>query len=862
MRCDESCRCDRLVHTKAVSLQDACADVLNSEIGAHRDVSGAGRTIRVVHQVIGESSVAVLTPMLDGVNEPTGDTQSAVDRMDGLDRSDSGEIAHSGLATNDVESQIEFDDIGTRMQTLELAIRCFRLGLFGYDPIRDVGWYSAEVGTMRDLDRQAWRGSLEGSEENVHPDDAVLIRNRLAALIERDEPYDIQIRLDQNGKGYRWVRSCAIAVRDEDGGAVRIVGALQDIDDEHRRAEALRISEARLQAMAEHAPVLIAIGNRHKGLHFANRAWRQLTGASLGDLAGDGWQSHIQAGDDTDTSHLFASCPQDSETRDLRLRICGPDGEWHLLLARRSILPSDHLPHQDIVVVATDVTSQMQSMDRLTLALDSAKAGMWDWRVDKAVFVSTPRLHTMLGEAPVHGVEPFQWFPDRIHPDDIDMAISRLEQSLHDDRIEYENVFRMRHTDGTYRWIRSQGRVVERDSTGQPTRMIGLHIDVTQKKEAELALHSALRDASDKRTRIRQILQHARSAIAIFDRDMRFVAVSDRWLSDYEIEDPDIIGKCVYDVMRVPERWRAVHARCLAGATESCDDDYYVKPNGQRKWERWEVCPWFDVATHEVAGLTIFSEDTTEMKLAEQVLASQIEAIAQASRLSMIDQLGIQLAHDLRHPLAEFVNRCYLVGESLNELLGADHSIATEVDALREIAMNVSDMVGNLGPTARRGQAKREVIPIGELIRSVIPLFGIRSRSAGIQFHIDNKAPSAVVSGDRLQLQQVLANVIVNAIESIENAKTGKGHIEICASPEDLSHVRIVVTDSGPGINIEDAGKAFGRFQSTKQSGMGIGLVISQEIIESHGGRIFFESLKPAKLNIVLPTSAGKQLHG
>jgi PAS domain S-box-containing protein len=127
---------------------------------------------------------------------------------------------------------------------------------------------------------------------------------------------------------------------------------------------------------------------------------------------------------------------------------------------------------------------------------------------------------------------------------------------------------------------------------------------------------------------LRLFIKHAPAAIAMFDTDMRYLQVSDRFLTDYDLEGQDLIGKSHYEVFpNLPDRWKEVHKRILAGAVERCEEDPYVTSDGSTGWLQWESLPWRK-GNDEIGGLILFTQVITERKRAEEALRASEERFA------------------------------------------------------------------------------------------------------------------------------------------------------------------------------------------------------------------------------------------
>jgi PAS domain S-box-containing protein len=179
-------------------------------------------------------------------------------------------------------------------------------------------------------------------------------------------------------------------------------------------------------------------------------------------------------------------------------------------------------------------------------------------------------------------------------------------------------------------------KVPLRNLNGEIYALVGAARDITPLRQIEAELEQ-------REQQLRLLIEHSPIALAMFDREMNYLAVSRRWIKDYKLEDRNLIGCCHYQVFPdLPEHWRQVNERCQTGAVEKCEEDYYVQADGTVKWVRWEARPWY-TTTNEIGGIIIFSENITDRKRTEDALR-QSEERFRTSVESMLDGFSIMTA--------------------------------------------------------------------------------------------------------------------------------------------------------------------------------------------------------------------------
>lgn len=224
---------------------------------------------------------------------------------------------------------------------------------------------------------------------------------------------------------------------------------------------------------------------------------------------------------------------------------------------------------------------------------------------------------------------------ERIHPDDIGQVIKRYEKlgtSQEEPNGKFPDegiVYRLLNAAGKWRWFESRETVFARSPEGGITQLVGIARDIDDRKRVEDELFNS-------REKLRLFIEHTPAPIAVLDTDLRYMAVSRRWITDYRLPDIDLIGKHHFEMFpEVPDKWKLILDRCLLGAVERNEGAKFIRSDGRVQWIRWEVRPWYTV-NQGIGGIIIYSEDITERILTDQETRRNTEDLRYAQRLAHV----------------------------------------------------------------------------------------------------------------------------------------------------------------------------------------------------------------------------------
>jgi PAS domain S-box-containing protein len=429
-----------------------------------------------------------------------------------------------------------------------------------------------------------------------------------------------------------------------------------------------------------------------------------------------------------------------------------------------------------------------------------------------------------------------------VHPEDREACLATMRDAV-GARRPFTLDYRLQRWDGEYRSILDHG-LPRVGTDGAVVGYIGSATDVTELKTAHQVVveSNALRSA---------IFGSLYGHVAALDCQGVIVAVNESWLR-FAAEngaDPALVsvGAHYLEVcqraaaMGDADAHRAAAAitAVLAGSSDHGHLEYLCHtPLGAR---------WFEMAVEPLRrperGAVVSHVDVTRRRHAEDLAIRQREELARTLRATMLGQLATSLAHEVNQPLAAIVANAqatlHVLDASLRPNLRAAGDVRETLEDIAADAKRASEIIHRLRGVLRKGHTTSPALGVNELVENVVSLLWPDLGRRGITVRRDYDAGVPPVSGDPVQLQDVLLSVLVNASEAISAAGDGPRDITVGTAMREAGLVEISIGDTGIGVEEAEMERIFERFVSTKQDGLGMGLSTSRSIIQAHGGRIW-----------------------
>ena len=476
----------------------------------------------------------------------------------------------------------------------------------------------------------------------------------------------------------------------------------------------------------------------------------------------------------------------------------------------------------------------------------------------------------------------WRWM-ETLHPDDREPTRQFWTESVAG-RQPYDVEYRIRRSDGIYGWFKTRGTPI-RDTDGGIVKWFGTCTDITDRKRAEQALMDHELELSQARDlleiKVMERTKELRRSEAYLEEAQKLsktgswarVSASGEmryWSEEcYRVlgfEPRDGLPRFETFLQHVhPDDRRRVRETAERAGREKVDyevDYRIVHPGGEVRDIHTVAHPVLS-PSGDVVEFVGTVMDVTERRQAEKERERlrQVQAdLAHINRATTMGELTASLAHEINQPIAAAVTDArtclrWLAREQ-PDIAEARESAARMVKAITR----ASDIISRLRKLFKKGAPQTSVVDVSEVIQEMVVLLHGEASRYSVSIQTELSADSPPVLADRVQLQQVLMNLMLNGIEAMHDTKSG-GQLTIRSLRGEGGQLVISVSDTGVGLPPEQAEQIFNSFFSTKAQGTGMGLSISRSIIESHGGRLWASSNseRGATFNFTLPTAEAQE---
>ncbi|HUB19240.1 MAG TPA: PAS domain S-box protein [Acidobacteriaceae bacterium] len=599
--------------------------------------------------------------------------------------------------------------------------------------------------------------------------------------------------------------------------------------------------ELRLQVgLLQHLPVSAWTLHPDGTPNFVNQVWLEFSGQPVDFVRShpEAWMTAIHPEDREAASKAFWDGVHSGrgfafETRSLRAR----DQTWRWHLQQAVALRDSEGKVLRFVGTTTDIDDQKRAEEavraseaKLWRVIDTIPTLTWCNLPDGPNEFLSRSWHEYTGLSPeeAHG---WGWSVS-FHPDDLPPLMARWQQMLVSGE-PGEIEARIRRFDGVYRWFLIRASPY-RDETGAILRWYGTSTDIDDRKRAEEELKRS-------EARYRVVVETASDAVISIDEGGRIILANPATKRIFGHNPEDLIGRPLTVLM--PQAMRALH--------ETGYQRYLETGTRRLNWQGTEMSALrangkefpAEISFGEMTAdggkiFTGFIRDLSEKKRSEEALNKARTELAHVSRVTSLSAFTASIAHEINQPLSGIVTNASTCLRMLDaEPPNVSGARETARRALRD-SHRLSDVITRLRALFTRKEVKTEPVDINELAREVIALYLAELERNHVSLRLEFAEGLPSVMGDRIQLQQVILNLVRNASDAMSAVKDRPRELVVSTEPAG-KEVCFKVRDAGIGIDPTASERLFESFYTTKEDGMGMGLSVSRSIIEAHEGRLW-----------------------
>jgi len=717
-------------------------------------------------------------------------------------------------------------------------------GSWAYDVVnRKILYWSAQYFRLEHRDPSQPIPSLDEVGSGFTPSEWTKLMGYWEASIREKSDFTLETFRTLPDRSIQHLQVAARPLIDAAGEVIEILGISRDITEQVQAKADLKSafdeiqrSEDQLRLIVDTIPAQVWSTGPDGRLEFVNQRWREFTGLSIDDVTAGRWRSAIHPDDLEAVSEVWSSLISSGmPSHECEARLRRFDGEYRWFLFRS-------VPFYDVagkVVRWYGTNTDIEDRKRAEGALRASEHTLRMMLNSIAGLVTT---HSPTGELELANqpflnytgetLEELKDYAHVVHPDDIGFALARWADSLATgEPLSVEA--RLRRKDGVYRWFNASSRPL-RDPEDRIIRWYSLLTDIEQQKLVEAALRTSERELTLIVETIPGLVWCASPSGELTYVNLRiceFVGVSLEYLVQHgwaEFIDP-------HDVESVARAWR--HS---VETGESFEVQCRLRrADGVYRWVHSLSQLGFDSQGGKTRWYGLFI-DIADRKSIEESLRVVQDRLSRAAQTARIAELSASIAHEVNQPLAAVVLNAHAC---LRWLAAKPPDLISAREAAERIVCNGKDaaeVVRRVRALFKKSETERVPLNLNDVIGEVLRLLSgeIDRDRVVVEKGFADDLPC--IMGDRVQLQQLILNLLLNGIEAMNPVDSRPKRLLLCSRQQGAATVLVEISDSGVGL--KDPEKIFESFYTTKPDGMGMGLAICRSIVESHHGRLWATS--------------------
>ena len=725
------------------------------------------------------------------------------------------------------------------------AQRLTGTGSFVWNPSTGEIFWSDENFRIFQYDRTT-KPTLELVVRRLHPEDRAAVQETIDLASSEGKDFDHQYRLLMPDESIKYVHAMARATRDASG-SIEFIGAITDVTAARETERKLRRSEAYL-AETQHLSHTSswAWDVRRREFVYRSAEVYRLFGldAKKDAVLGRPLHDHILPDDMPRVTDVTRRAVREKADFEVDFRIVRPDGSMKRVHSVGHPVVNSEGDVIELVGTHVDVTEQYEAKEKLQGAFDEIK------KSEDRLRLVIDTIPTLVWRAGLEGSPDFLnqpaldytglsldraelGWPRAFHPDDKKGMLvkwSAIRASGMPGGLEA----RLRRFDGEYRWFWFQAEPL-RDEAGNIVKWYGSATDIEDRKRTEVALRES-------EQRFRDYAETASDWFWEHGLDHRVTRISEH-VSDIGFVPSGLAGLSRWDIATdiesEPEKWR-MHRAMIDARQPFRDFVYTVNGAGSPVYVRTSGKPIYDANGNFIGYRGTGTNITAKIRadLAEQALRKAQAELAHVTRVTTLGELTASIAHEVSQPLSAVIanaDACLRwLGREPADLAAARRSVEWVIND----GNRATEVIRRVRALANKTELEKVPLDLNDVVREVIALVQRELISRRVSLRMELAPAPLMVLGDRVQLQQVIINLVMNGIEAMEPGSDQPRELVIRSRHDETHGMLLSVTDCGVGISDEDADRLFKAFFTTKSGGLGMGLSICRSIVEAHGGRL------------------------